>query len=95
MDTRGKTNAEFHNDVNEILARHDTSFDQVNAVLQEVLTKLQGLRASHNQNTSPRDASSHPHTSRSNIISDHPPQHLKLSFPNFNGDDPTGWICKA
>ena len=34
MDTRGKTNAEFRNDVNEILARHDTSFDQVNAVLQ-------------------------------------------------------------
>ncbi|KAL6313182.1 hypothetical protein AAG906_016770 [Vitis piasezkii] len=95
MDTRGKTNAEFRNDVNEILARHDTSFDQVNAVLQEVLTELQALRASHNQNTSPRDASSHPHTSRSNIISDHPHQHLKLSFPKFNGDDPTGWIYKA
>ena len=95
MDTRGKTNAEFHNDVNEILARHDTSFDQVNAVLQEVLTELQALRASHNQNTSPREDSSHPHTSRSNIISDHPHQHLKLSFPKFNGDDPTGWIYKA
>ncbi|WJZ94681.1 hypothetical protein VitviT2T_013519 [Vitis vinifera] len=54
MDTRGKTNAEFRNDVNEILARHDTSFDQVNAVLQEVLTELQALRASHNQNTSPQ-----------------------------------------
>ncbi|RVW26324.1 Transposon Tf2-12 polyprotein [Vitis vinifera] len=55
-----KTNVEFRNDDNEILARHDTSFDQVNAVLQEVLTELQALRASHNQNTSPRDDSSHP-----------------------------------
>ncbi|XP_034693910.1 uncharacterized protein LOC117920466 [Vitis riparia] len=95
MDTRGKTNAEFRNDVNEILARHDTSFDQVNAVLQEVLTELQALRASHNQNSSPHDDSSHPHTSRFNIISDHPHQHLKLSFPKFNGDDPTGWVYKA
>ena len=71
MDTRGKMNVEFRNDVNEILARHDTSFDQVNAVLQEVLTELQALRASHNQNTSPCDDSSHPYTSRSHIISDH------------------------
>ncbi|WJZ82806.1 hypothetical protein VitviT2T_002531 [Vitis vinifera] len=68
MDTRGKMNVEFRNDVNEILARHDTSFDQVNAVLQEVLTELQALRASHNQNTSPCDDSSHPYTSRSHII---------------------------
>ncbi|KAL6320825.1 hypothetical protein AAG906_008825 [Vitis piasezkii] len=29
MDTRGKTNAEFRNDVNEILARHESSFDQL------------------------------------------------------------------
>ncbi|KAL6322876.1 hypothetical protein AAG906_020919 [Vitis piasezkii] len=34
MDTRGKTNAEFRNDVNEILARHESSFDQVNAAVQ-------------------------------------------------------------
>ena len=102
MDTRGKTNAEFRNDVNEILARHESSFDQVNAALQAVLTELQTLRASRSQNTSPsetnpfaRDESSHPHTARSNTINDHPHQHLKLSFPKFNGDDPTGWIYKA
>ncbi|RVW71350.1 hypothetical protein CK203_059974 [Vitis vinifera] len=89
IDTRGKTNVEFRNDDNEILARHDTSFDQVNAVLQEVLTELQALRASHNQNTSPRDDSSHPHTSRSNIINDHPHQHLKLWLTKFCG--PLTW----
>ncbi|XP_034684112.1 uncharacterized protein LOC117913267 [Vitis riparia] len=44
MDTRGKTNAEFRNEVNEALARHESSFDQVNATLQAVLTELQALR---------------------------------------------------
>jgi hypothetical protein len=102
MDTRGKTNAEFRSDVNEILARHEISFDQVNATLQAVLTELQALRASRSQNnnsseTNPfaRDESSHPHTSRSNTTKDYSHHNLKLSFPKFNGDDPTGWIYKA
>ena len=43
MDTRDKSNAEFRNEVNEILVRHETSFDQVNATLQVVLTELQYL----------------------------------------------------
>nr|TKR90410.1 hypothetical protein D5086_0000233660 [Populus alba] len=71
MDTCGKTNAEFRSDVNDILARHENSFDQVNAALQAVLTELQALRASRNPNnnsseTNPfaRDESSQPHTSR-------------------------------
>ena len=65
MDTRGKTNAEFRNEVNEILARLelsfdqvDANFDQVNATLQSVLTKLQALRFTQsprppNQNINP------------------------------------------
>ena len=68
----------------------------LNAALQAVLTKLQALRAFCSQNTSPpetnpfaRDKSSHPHTSHFNTINDHPHQHLKFSFPNFNRDDPT------
>jgi hypothetical protein len=40
MDTRGKSNAEFRNEVNEVLLRHEPSFDQVNATLQVVLTEL-------------------------------------------------------
>jgi len=102
MDTHGKTNAKFCSDVNEILARHEISFDQVNATLQAVLTELQALRASRSQNnnsseTNPfaRDESSHPHTSRSNTTKDYSHHNLKLSFPKFNGDDPTGWIYKA
>jgi len=43
MDTRGKSNVEFRNEVNEVLLRHESSFDQVNATLQVVLTELQDL----------------------------------------------------
>ena len=48
METRGKTNTKFRNEVSEILARHESSFDQVRATLQTVLTELQALRASRN-----------------------------------------------
>ena len=48
MDTRNKINAEFRNEVTEILAQHESSFDQVNAALQTVLTELQALRISYN-----------------------------------------------
>jgi len=44
MDTRGKMNAEFHNNVNKILARHEINFDLVNIALQMVLTELQALK---------------------------------------------------
>ena len=37
MSTCGKTNAEFRNEVNEALARHESSFDQINLALQVVL----------------------------------------------------------
>ncbi|KAL5800886.1 hypothetical protein ACOSQ3_032518 [Xanthoceras sorbifolium] len=50
METRGKTNSKFQNEVSEILAWHKSSFDllntnfnQVNAALQTVLTELQAL----------------------------------------------------
>ena len=44
MDTRGKSNAEFRNEVNETLGRHETSFDQLNAALQTILMELQAIR---------------------------------------------------
>ena len=43
MDTRSKTNAEFRSEVNEILASHESSFDQVNATLQTLLTDAIGV----------------------------------------------------
>ena len=65
MDTRGKTNVEFRNEVNEALARHESTFDQINLTLQAV---------SHNQNSYSLEINpfapegpSHPHTSRSLI----------------------------
>ena len=102
MDTCGKTNAEFRNEVNEALARHESSFDQINLALQAVLTELQTLRTTHNQNSNSLEINpfalegpSHPHPSRSLISSSQPPHHLKLSFPRFDGNDPTGWVYKA
>ncbi|KAK9230741.1 hypothetical protein WN944_023713 [Citrus x changshan-huyou] len=106
MDTRGNTNAEFRSEVNEILARHESSFDQVNATLQTLLTELQSLRVSRNSNHPNTEInpfasreSSHqparPDTQRSSSSLDQNHHHLKLSFPKFGGDDPTGWIYKA
>ncbi|GFY86793.1 hypothetical protein Acr_05g0004320 [Actinidia rufa] len=48
MDTRGKTNTEFHNEVSKVLARHESSFDQIHATLQTILTDLQALKAQTN-----------------------------------------------
>ncbi|KAL5800092.1 hypothetical protein ACOSQ4_032976 [Xanthoceras sorbifolium] len=48
MGTRNQTNAEFRNEVHEILGHHESSIDQVHATLQTVLTELQSLRTSQN-----------------------------------------------
>ncbi|KAL5782615.1 hypothetical protein ACOSP7_007644 [Xanthoceras sorbifolium] len=51
MGTRNESNTEFHNEVLEILACHESSFDtlthnynRMNSTLQTVLTKLQAIR---------------------------------------------------
>ena len=95
MDTRGKTNGEFRTEVQEILANHESSFDQVNTTLQQVLTELQALRVTH----SPRASSSefNPFATRETFRSygeAHSPP-LKLPFPKFDGEDPSSWIYKA
>ena len=103
MDTRGKSNAEFRNEVNEALARHESSFDQVNAALQAVLTELQAIRVSrgHDNNSSdvnpfaPNDSTNQSMTRPHHNPDPFPHHHLKLLFPRFSGDDPTGWIYKA
>ncbi|XP_073126480.1 uncharacterized protein [Henckelia pumila] len=90
MDTLGKTNAEFRNEVHEILGRHESNFDQVHNTLQMVLSELQALRTSHGSYTTPPD----PNDSRSHNHNT-PHQQLKLTFPKFNGEDPIGWVYKA
>ncbi|KAL5810054.1 hypothetical protein ACOSQ4_026622 [Xanthoceras sorbifolium] len=100
METRGKTNAEFCNEVNKILARHESCFDQVNAALQSILTELQSLhnsRSLHKVDTelnpfAPGESSHCPYQPYFNNRSHH---YLKLSFPKFNGEDPTRWVYKA
>lgn len=46
MNTYGKTNVEFRNEVYEILAWHKSRLDQVNALLQMMLIELQALHIS-------------------------------------------------
>ncbi|KAL5826968.1 hypothetical protein ACOSQ4_018765 [Xanthoceras sorbifolium] len=90
MDTRGKSNAEFRIEFNEILTQHEPNFDhlnnnlnQFNATLQIVLTKLQALHVNH-----------HGHTTETKI-NPFGQGDISLSFPKFGGNDPIGWIYKA
>ncbi|GMP48585.1 hypothetical protein CsSME_00015886 [Camellia sinensis var. sinensis] len=99
MDTRGKTNTEFRNEVSEILARHGSNFDQIHNTLQLILAKLQTLQLSppaepdfNITNINPFGSSLNP---RLNPEPSKPAINLKLSFPKFIGDDPTGWIYRA
>ena len=104
MDTRGKTNVEFCNEVNETLVRHDTSFEKLNTTLQTILTELQAIRTiQHTQAIPPetnlfvQEASSHRATSPPFVASfEHPHQpQLKLHFLKFNGENPIGWLYRA
>jgi hypothetical protein len=102
MDTRGKSNAEFRNEVNEVLLRHEPSFDQVNATLQVVLTELQALRTTHNLSSNSlkinpfaNEESSRQQPTHSQPANHHQHHNLKLSFPKFGGDDPIGLTYKA
>ena len=95
MDTRGKTNAEFRNEVNEAFARHESNFDQVHATPQTILAKLQGLRVSRSPHLHQQEINHFSQGESSNTIHKPQTQPLKFSFPKFNGEDPNGWIYKA
>ncbi|KAL5842770.1 hypothetical protein ACOSQ3_013373 [Xanthoceras sorbifolium] len=106
MATRNQSNADFCNEVHEILGHHESSIDEVHTTLQTVLTELQSLKASqnhsHNQPETnpfaPTESSQHVHlasTSHSQPNTDRNQHHLKLKFPKFSGDDLQGWIYKA
>lgn len=88
MENCGKSNAEFRT---EILARHESSLDQVNYTLQKMSTELQALRITHeinplaHGNSSQSTNAKHPNTNY-----DHHQQYLKLYFPKFSGEDPMG-----
>ncbi|KAL5799439.1 hypothetical protein ACOSQ4_032323 [Xanthoceras sorbifolium] len=108
METRGKTNSKFQNEVYEILAWHKSSFDllntnfnQVNAALQTVLTELQALCITPNPVTREREINPFSQ-SIPNLTNVPPPPfqernhtQLKLFFPKFGGEDPAEWIYKA
>ena len=102
MDTRNKTSAEFCEEVHEALSRHESNFEQINVGLQSVLTEIQSLKASRihlitltEVNSFALGEASHsPNTERPHTTVNHP-HHLKLHFPKFNGEEPSGWIYRA
>ncbi|KAK9215153.1 hypothetical protein WN944_007156 [Citrus x changshan-huyou] len=94
MDTRGKTNAEFCNEINEIPALLDSSFHEVNATLQTGFTEVQYLWVSHSSNTTntkinpfaPGESSHQPAELNifcSSSFLDQNHHHLKLFFLKF------------
>ncbi|KAL5857738.1 hypothetical protein ACOSQ3_005196 [Xanthoceras sorbifolium] len=105
MTTRNQTNVEFRNEVHEILGRHESSIDEVHSTLQTILTELQSLRTSqgtpaNNSEVNPiaQTESSH-HINQPTVSYTQPSphqknHHLKLNFPKFDGEDPTGWVYK-
>ncbi|KAA8549572.1 hypothetical protein F0562_001410 [Nyssa sinensis] len=98
-------------EVSDALALQEASVEQVQAALQAVLTELQALHTTQqpnnsqttNTSTQPEvnpfagEGSSHypPAVHFSPSIDQTRHSQLKLHFPKFNGDDPTGWIYKA
>ncbi|KAL5842416.1 hypothetical protein ACOSQ3_013019 [Xanthoceras sorbifolium] len=99
MATRNQSNADFCNEVHEILARHESSIDEVHTTLQTVLTEIQSLRALQNQSQNqpetnpcaPTESSQHidlASASHSQPNTDRNQHYLKLNFPMFSGDDP-------
>ena len=95
MDTRSKTNAEFRNDVSEMLAKHESNFDQLHAAMQTVLTELQAMRTSKNPGIPPQEINPFAQSEASNPNRELYQPPLKLTFPRFAGEDPTGWIYRA
>lgn len=98
MATRNKSNAEFLEEVQEILARYESNFDQIHATLQTILTELQSLHVQHTSQEreinpfATTHIPSHQPTSLSTSNLDRSHAQLKLPFPKFSGDDPIGWI---
>ncbi|KAL5704564.1 hypothetical protein ACHQM5_022972 [Ranunculus cassubicifolius] len=109
MDTRGKSNMEFRNEVGELLARHESRFDQVfenfnqvNTTLQNVLAEFQAMRCTHHQSNIPDIGDVNPFATGEPSHRNHTPVQslpqqtsLKLQFPQFSGQDPNSWIYRA
>ncbi|KAL5746499.1 hypothetical protein ACOSP7_027645 [Xanthoceras sorbifolium] len=88
MGTRNQTNAEFRNEVYEILGCHESSIDKVHATLQTPKINPFAPTESSQYVNLPSASHSQPSTNRKH-------HHLKLNFPKFDGNDPQAWIYKA
>ncbi|CAH9123102.1 unnamed protein product [Cuscuta epithymum] len=91
MDTRGKSNAEFRQEMNEAIARHDNQFAQIAAALQAITVELQASRMAREH---PDHEVDNPFAAEHNRngLRPHDP---KARFPKFSEGDPAGWIYQA
>ncbi|KAL5777953.1 hypothetical protein ACOSP7_010879 [Xanthoceras sorbifolium] len=83
------------------------NYSQLNSILQTVIIELQAIRINASTNLPPlyihpfapgetsNNTTLPPHQNSSNITYGRNQTHLKLNFPTFGGNDPTGWIYKA
>ncbi|KAI9174849.1 hypothetical protein LWI28_023611 [Acer negundo] len=53
MDTRSKSNVEFLTEVNDVLARHETSFDETKHDLHEMKQNLNEMKQNFSQGPTP------------------------------------------
>lgn len=85
METRKISNAEFQQQTQDRLAQHEAIFEKILAEMQSLNTSMQAMRG---QKPEGSGAGGAPATTN------HKP-YLKLSFPRFSGDEPTGWLYQA
>lgn len=102
MDTRRKSNVKFRAKVNEALARHEgtindvnSNFEHLNATLQAVLFELQSLQVSTPIRHQIAKVNPFHQDEPSSLGTDVNRSQLKLSFSKFVRDDLQWWIYKA
>ncbi|CAH9137039.1 unnamed protein product [Cuscuta epithymum] len=91
MDTRAKSNAEFRQDMQEAIARHDNQFAQIAATLQAINVELRVGRIAREQAELQMENPFADERTR-NSPQPHDP---KARFPKFDGGDPSGWLYQA
>ncbi|VFQ68943.1 unnamed protein product [Cuscuta campestris] len=80
METRKQTFEQFQQSTNEALEKLTTMF-------HKLVTDVQAIRE--------RDSDNSSGSSKSISVRNEGKPYMKLHFPRFSGDDPTGWIYQA
>lgn len=80
MKTRKQSLEQFHQSTNEAL-------DKLTTMFHKLVTDVQAIKE--------RDSATSSGSGQSSTMGNERKPYLKLYFPRFSGDEPTGWICQA